>query len=86
MVIDRLPETARQESPGNMFADDINICERSREQSEAKLAALEKRGLRISKSKTEHLRLNADTNGTTIKVKSSDFAKVKEFKYLGATL
>ena len=72
VLMDRLTDEVRLESPWNMlFADDIVICERSREQAEESLErwrnALERRGMRISRDKTEYLCLNVD-----------------EFKYLGS--
>ena len=61
--MDRLTDEVRLESPWNMlFADDIVIYERSREQAEESLErwrkALERRGMRISRDKTEYLCLN----------------------------
>ncbi|KAK3535805.1 hypothetical protein QTP70_021117, partial [Hemibagrus guttatus] len=59
MVMDQLPEEVRQESPWTlMFADDIVICSESREQVEENLErwrfALERRGMKVSRSKTEY--------------------------------
>ena len=58
MVMDRLTDEVRQESPWTMtFADDIVICSESREQVEEKLErrwyVLERRGMKVSRSKTE---------------------------------
>ena len=58
MVMDRLTDKIRQESPLTMmFADDIVICSESREQAEASLErwryALERRGMKVSQSKME---------------------------------
>ena len=57
VLMDRLTDEVRLESLWNMlFADDIVICERSREQVEESLErwqnALERRGMRISRDKT----------------------------------
>ncbi|MCI4382158.1 hypothetical protein PGIGA_G00260570 [Pangasianodon gigas] len=57
MVMDQLSEEVRQESPCTMmFADDIVICSESREQVEENLErwkfALERRGMKVSRSKT----------------------------------
>ena len=58
VVMDSLTEAVWQESPLNMMFDDvITICESSTEQAEAKLedwpTAFEKKGLKISRAKTE---------------------------------
>ncbi|KAK3511080.1 hypothetical protein QTP70_030147 [Hemibagrus guttatus] len=56
IVMDQLSEEVRQESPWTMmFADDIVICSESREQVEENLErwrfALERRGMKVSRSK-----------------------------------
>jgi hypothetical protein len=91
VLMDKLTEEIRQDSPWNMiFADDIVICERSGEQAEASLekwrAALECRGMKISRAKTEYLCMNGTTNGGTIGMQGVQLVRAKEFKYLGATL
>ncbi|KAK3507426.1 hypothetical protein QTP70_020625, partial [Hemibagrus guttatus] len=63
MVMDQLSEEVRQESPWTMmFADDIVICSESREQVEENLErwrfALERRGMTVSRSKTEYMYVN----------------------------
>ena len=60
MVMDRLTDEIRQESPWTMmFGDDIVICSESREQAEASRErwryALERRGMKVSRSKTEYM-------------------------------
>ncbi|MCJ8743426.1 hypothetical protein PDJAM_G00093880 [Pangasius djambal] len=60
MVMDQLSEEVRQESPYTMmFADDTVICSESREQVEENLErcrfALERRGMKVSHSKTEYM-------------------------------
>ncbi|KAK3548193.1 hypothetical protein QTP70_005181 [Hemibagrus guttatus] len=60
IVMDQLSEEVRQESPWTMmFADDIVICSESREQVEENLErwrfALERRGMKVSGSKTEYM-------------------------------
>ncbi|KAK3561907.1 hypothetical protein QTP86_019031, partial [Hemibagrus guttatus] len=59
IVMDQLSEEVRRESPWTMmFADDIVICSESKEQVEENLErwrfALERRGMKISRSKTEY--------------------------------
>ena len=60
MVMDRLTDKVRQESPWNMvFADDIVICNESKEQVERSLErwryALGRRGMKVSRNKTEYM-------------------------------
>ena len=60
MVMDRLTNEVRQESPWTMiFADDIVICSESSEQVEENLEkwrhALERRGMKVICIKTEHM-------------------------------
>jgi exonuclease III len=63
MIMDRLTDEVRQESPWTMmFADDIVISSESRQQVEEKLEmwrfALERRGMKVSRSKTEYMCVN----------------------------
>ena len=60
ILMDRLTDEVRKDSPWNMmFADDIVICEKSKKQAEETLEkwrnALEKRGMKVSRAKTEYL-------------------------------
>ena len=60
VVMDRLTDEVRQESPWNMmFLDDIVIFSESKEQVERSLEkwrrALERRGMKVSRSKTEYM-------------------------------
>ena len=78
----------RDPSPWCMlFADDIMICSTDREIVEAKLEqwrkALEDRGLRISRKKTEYLRFN-DDQGSEIRMEGLRLNRVENFKYLGS--
>ncbi|KAK3528582.1 hypothetical protein QTP70_003752 [Hemibagrus guttatus] len=62
IVMDQLSEEVRQESPWTMFADDIVVCSESREQVEENLErwrfVLERRGMKVSHSKTEYMCVN----------------------------
>ena len=91
MAMDRLTDEIRQESPWTMmFADDVVICCESREEVEAELErwrhALERRGMKISRSKTEYLAVNAGENGDPVRLQGVEVARVDEFKYLGSTV
>ena len=91
MVMDRLTDDIRQEAPWTMmFADDILMCSESREQVEASLErwryALERRGMKISRSKTEYMCVNEKEDGGIVQLQGTEVAKVNEFKYLGSTV
>ena len=58
VLLDRLTDEVRRELPWTMlFADDIVICEKAREEVERRLKcwryALERRGMKVSRSKTQ---------------------------------
>ncbi|KAK3525944.1 hypothetical protein QTP70_011034 [Hemibagrus guttatus] len=91
MVMDQLSEEVRQESPWTMmFADDIVICSESREQVEESLErwrfALERRGMKVSRSKTEYMCVNEREGSGTVRLQGEEVKKVQEFKYLGSTV
>ncbi|KAK3536886.1 hypothetical protein QTP86_027004 [Hemibagrus guttatus] len=91
IVMDQLSEEVRQESPWTMmFADDIVICSESREQLEESLKrwrfAVERRGMKISRSKTEFMCVNEREGNGTVRLQGEEVKKVLEFKYLGSTV
>ena len=73
-----------------MFADDIVISSGSREQVEKKLQRwrydLERRGMKVSRSKTEYMCVNEKTPSGTIRQQGAEQKKVEDFKYAGSTL
>ena len=73
-----------------LFADDIVICEKTRVKVEQRLEswryALERRGMKISRSKTKYLCINKKNNKETVKMENTKVPRVKEFKYLGSTM
>ncbi|KAK3546520.1 hypothetical protein QTP70_026375, partial [Hemibagrus guttatus] len=73
-----------------MFADDIVICSESREQVEENLErwrfALERRGMKVSRSKTEYMCVNEREGSGTVRLQGEEVKKVQEFKYLGSTV
>ncbi len=90
IVMDRLTDEVRQISPRSMmFADDVVICCESREEVETELEkwryALERRGLRVNRTKTEYLSINGE-NRETVRLQGAEIAKVDEFRYLGSTV
>ncbi|KAK3542601.1 hypothetical protein QTP86_031299, partial [Hemibagrus guttatus] len=89
--MDQLSEEVRQESPWTMmFADDIVICSESREQVEENLErwrfVLERRGMKVSRSKTEYMCVNEREGSGTVRLQGEEVKKVQEFKYLGSTV
>ncbi|KAK3565948.1 hypothetical protein QTP86_023273, partial [Hemibagrus guttatus] len=91
IVMDQLSEEVREESPWTMmFADDIVICSESREQVEENLErwrfALERRGMKVSRSKTEYMCVNEREGSGTVRLQGEEVKKVQEFKYLGSTV
>ncbi|KAK3526888.1 hypothetical protein QTP86_003606 [Hemibagrus guttatus] len=91
IVMDQLSEEVRQECPWTMmFADDIVICSESREQVEENLErwrfALERRGMKVSHSKTEYMCVNEREGSGTVRLQGEEVKKVQEFKYLGSTV
>ncbi|KAK3529353.1 hypothetical protein QTP70_029338, partial [Hemibagrus guttatus] len=91
IVMDQLSEEVRQESPWTMmFADDIVICSESRDQMEENLErwrfALERRGMKVSGSKTEYMCVNEREGSGTVRLQGEEVKKVQEFKYLGSTV
>ncbi|KAK3522867.1 hypothetical protein QTP86_005681 [Hemibagrus guttatus] len=73
LVMDQLSEEVRQESPWTMmFADDIVICSESRDQVEENLErwrfVLERRGMKVSRSKTEYMCVNEREGSGTVRL------------------
>ena len=71
--MDRQTDKVRQESPWTMmFADDIVICSESREQVEENLErwrqALERRQMKVSRSKMEYMCVNGREDGGVVKM------------------
>ena len=73
-----------------LFADNIVICEDTREEVERKLEcsryALESRRMKVSRSKTKYLWVNEGNDKETVKMKDTKVPRVKEFNYLGSTV
>ncbi|KAK3542749.1 hypothetical protein QTP70_001883 [Hemibagrus guttatus] len=91
IVMDQLSEEVRQESPWMiMFADDIVTCSESREQVEENLErwrfVLERRGMKVSRSKTEYMCVNEREGSGTVRLQGEEVKKIQEFKYLGSTV
>ena len=92
IILDVLTEDVREEPPWCLFyADDIVLLARNREELERKLErwryALESRGLRISRKKTEFMTTELDGDQqATIKMGGANIKRVHKFKYLGSVI
>ena len=91
VIMDRLTDKVRREPARTMlFADDIVICEKTREEVQRRLEfwrySLERRGMKVSRSKTEYLCINGGNDNETVKMEDTKVPRVKEFKYLGSTV
>ena len=73
-----------------VFADDIVIYEETREEVEQRLEccryALERRGMKVSRSKTKYLCINGGNDKEIVKMEDTKVPRIKEFKYLGSTV
>ena len=73
-----------------LFADNIVICEETRKEVERRLEswkyALERRRMKVSRTKTEYLCINGGNDDKTVKMEDTKVPRVKEFKYLGLTV
>ena len=82
VIMDRLTDEVRREPPWMMlFADDIVICKETREEVEQRLEcwryALERRGMKVSRSKTEYLCINGGNDKETVKMEDTKVPRVK---------
>ncbi|KAI5108302.1 hypothetical protein C0J45_1896 [Silurus meridionalis] len=85
LVMDRLTDEVRQESPWTMmFADDIVICGESRKQVKKSLErwryALERRGMKVRNSKTEYMCVNEREGSGVMRLQGEEVEKVEEFR------
>ena len=89
VIMDRLTDEVKREPPWTMlFADRIVICKEARGDVERRLEswryALERRGMKVSRSKTEYLCINGGNDDETVKMEDTKVPRVQEFKYLGS--
>ena len=82
--MDRLTDAVKRETPWTMlFADDIVICEETMEKLERRLEfwryALERRGMKVSRSKTKYLCVNGGNDKETVKMENTKVTRIKEF-------
>ena len=85
IIVDRLTEVIRKDAPWDMlFADEKNHRELE-EDLKVWRNALERRGLKVSRSKTEYLRVGGVNDGEELKLQEK-VKRTKSFKYLGSTV
>ena len=90
-IMEKLTEDIRKDAPWNMlFADDIVLSRQNHRELEDDLEmwrnALERRGLKVSRSKTEYLKAGDVDDGEELKLQGEKLKKAKNFKYLGSTV
>ena len=95
LLMDVLTQDVRKDVPGSMmFADDIVLCgddERDmREYLETRRKALEERGMRISRPKTQFMDFNFGQDNVQerepVKILGEELQIVRHFKYLGSSV
>ena len=73
-----------------LFVNDIVLCRQNHRELEEYLEiwrnALERRGLKVSQSKTEYLRVGSVDDGEELKLQGEKVKRAKNFKYLGSTV
>ena len=91
IIMDKLTDDIRKDPPWNMlFADDIMLSRQNFREIEDDLEiwrnTLERRGLKMSRSKTEYLKAGVVGDGEALKLQEKKVKKAKTFKYLGSTV
>ena len=86
MVVDRLTDEIRQGASWSMmFVDDTVICSDSKEQVGEKLAswryALERRGMKVNRRKTEYVCVNERQDNGTVRMRGEEVATVDGGQY-----
>ena len=73
-----------------LFADDVVLFRKNHRELEGDLEiwrnALERKGLKVSRSKTEYLRVGGVDDGEELKRQGEKVKRAKNFKYLGSTV
>ncbi|XP_027219586.1 uncharacterized protein [Penaeus vannamei] len=86
--VEEVKATIRKAPWNMMFADDVVLCAREKRQLEEDLEqwryALERRGMKISRSKTEYMCLNGISTGS-VEMLQRQLPETMAFKYLGNT-
>ena len=89
VIMERLMNEVTRE-PQWTFANDIVICKETRKEVERRLVswryALERREMKVNRSKTEYLCINGRNDKETVTTDDTKVPRVKELKYLGSTV
>ena len=90
-IMDKLTEDIRKDAPWDMlFANDILLSRQNHRELEDDLEiwrnALKRRGLKVSRSKTEYLKAGSVDDGEELKLQGEKLKRAKNFKYLGSTV
>ena len=91
ITIDRLMEDIRKDALFDMlFADDIVLSRQNHRELEKDPEIwrnpLERRDLKVSRSKTEYLRVKGVDDGEELKLQGEKVKRARNFKYLGSTV
>ena len=91
IIMDKLTENIRKEAPWDMlFVDDIVLSRQNHRELENDLEiwrnALESRGLKVSRSTTEYLKVGGVDDGEELKLQGEKVKRAKNFKYLSLTV
>ena len=89
--MDKLTEDIRKGAPWDMlFADNIALPRQNYRELEDDVEiwrnALEGRGLKVSRSKTEYMKAGGVDDGEELKLQGEKRKRAKSFKYLGLTV
>ena len=91
IIMDKLTEDLRKDASWDMlFADDIVLSRQNHKELEDDLEiwrnALERRGLKVRRSKTEYLKAGVVDDGEELKLQGEKVKRAKNFKYLSLTV
>ena len=86
VVMDRMTDDIREEAPWTMMFADYIVVERVEEKLESWIYALERRGMKVNRRKTEYMCVNERQVKGTVKMQGEEVAKVEDFKYIGSTV
>ena len=71
-----------------LFSGDIVICKDTRKEVVWRLEcwryALERRGMKVSRTKTKYRCVNGENDKETVKTEDTKVPRIKKFKYLGS--
>ena len=89
--MDKLTDDIRKDAPWDMlFADDIVLSRKNHREPEDDLKiwrnAQERRGLKVSRSKSEYLKVGVVDDGEELKPQGEEVKRPKNFKYMGSTV